>query len=176
MTGRRLAIALTGVALWVGLSAAVAVSAPDNSAAPTTTEASITSSSPSTSATPSTSASPTTSSAPTTSAASTTTVTSTTSVSTTSTAPTTTVPGSSVPPNPGNRTVVVSAGPAGTITVSVTNMVLTLDSWDIVGFDVAEMEQRNDRIEIELVNGTTEVELKVRLKDSGELDIRLEVE
>lgn len=55
-------------------------------------------------------------------------------------------------------------------------MVLTLDSWDISGFDVVELEQRSDRIEIELVGGDVEVELKVRLKDSGELDVRLEVD
>ena len=184
MTSRRLTIALAGVAVWVGLTAAVAVSAtPEaDTAATSTTEASTTSQSPSTSASPSTSVSPSTSSAPTTSAtpttssAPTTTVTSTTTVPTTSTAPTTTVPGSSVPPNPGDRTVVVSAGPAGSITVSVTDMILTLDSWDIVGFAVEELEQRNDRIELDLSDGSTEVELKVRLKDSGELDIRLEVE
>jgi len=70
----------------------------------------------------------------------------------------------------------VSAGPAGTITVSVTGMVLTLDSWDISGFEVVELEQRTDRIEIELEDGDTEIELRVRLKDSGELDIRLKVE
>lgn len=53
---------------------------------------------------------------------------------------------------------------------------LTLDNWDISGFDVVELEQRFDRIEIELENGDTEVELRVRLKDSGELDTRLKVE
>jgi len=54
--------------------------------------------------------------------------------------------------------------------------VLTLDSWDISGFEVVELEQRTDRIEIELEDGDTEIELRVRLKDSGELDIRLKVE
>lgn len=55
-------------------------------------------------------------------------------------------------------------------------MVLTLDSWDIEGFEVVELEQRTDRIEIDLDNGSVELELKVRLKDSGELDIRLKVD
>jgi hypothetical protein len=55
-------------------------------------------------------------------------------------------------------------------------MVLTLDSWDIAGFDVVEMEQRDDRIEIELTDGAIEVELEVRLKDTGELDIRLKLD
>ena len=70
----------------------------------------------------------------------------------------------------------VSAGPAGSITVAVTDMVLTLESWDISGFEVLEMEQRSDRIEIELGNGDTEVELKVRLEETGELDIRLDID
>ena len=86
------------------------------------------------------------------------------------------MPTTTAGPNPGNRTVVVSAGPAGSITVSVTDMVLTLDSWDIAGFEVVELEQRTDRIEIDLDNGSVEVELKVRLKDSGELDIRLKLD
>ena len=60
--------------------------------------------------------------------------------------------------------------------MAVTDMVLTLESWDISGYQVVEMEQRSDRIEIELADGEFEVELKVRLKETGELDIRLEVD
>ncbi len=71
--------------------------------------------------------------------------------------------------------MVVSAGPAGSITVTVRGSALSVESWDISGFEIVELEERADRIEVELTDGQTEVELEVRLKDDGELRAHLEV-
>lgn len=71
--------------------------------------------------------------------------------------------------------MVVSAGPAGSITVTVRGAALSVESWDISGFEIVELEERADRIEVELTDGQTEVELEVRLKDDGELRAHLEV-